>query len=185
MWRTTAFALALSFPVLAPAQESIVDTPVLDPANPVAGQPVSVLVHGGICVLYLNDPSPSAASTVTRQGNAVKLTVQAIVAPSGFCVYPAGTAPPYPIGSFEPGTYTVEVDAQYETFLGGTVTQVLGVIPFSVSASASVPILSSWTLVLLVLGLGCATYAGAPNNSLKRTAGVGLRYPQRSRPAAA
>ena len=173
MWRSAAFVAMLSLPVVVHPQDSIVDTPVLYPPNPVAGQAVSVLVHGGACVLYLNDPSPAAASTVTRQGDAIKLTVQAIVAPSGFCIYPVGTAPPYPIGSYEPGSYSVEVDAQYETFFGGKVTQVLGVIPFTVSAPVSAPTLSSFALTLLVLGIVCAAYAAAPNNSFKRTAAMG------------
>ena len=156
MWRLLVLSLAL-LPFVVHCQP-IVDTPVIDPPNPVAGQTVSVELHGGACVLYLDDPA-GQPSTVKRDGSTIVLTVQAIVGPSGFCVYPIGAIYPFPIGAYGPGNYTVEVDAQYQLFLGDYVTQTLGVLSFTVSNAESVPMLSTLSLVLMGLILLAAAMA--------------------------
>jgi hypothetical protein len=136
--------------------QTIVDTPVLNPAAPIAGQTVNVDLHGSPCVLYLTPPD--YPSVVTRDANAITLVVQAYVSSDpDFCIYPTFTIS-YPIGAFGPGHYTVQVDAQYPEFLGGTITQTLGTLPFNVSAPRPVPALSGLMLVLLTLLIGVAVW---------------------------
>jgi hypothetical protein len=135
--------------------QTIYDTPALNPSAPASGQPISVELHGNPCVLYIYDP-PNETGVVSRNGSSITLTVQAVVSPDfDFCIYPTFTVP-YPIGAYTPGNYTVQVDAQYEEFLGGTVTQTLGTLPFVVAAPRPVPTLSGLMLALLTLLMGVA-----------------------------
>jgi len=164
--RTTAFLVALGFACATRTMfaQTIVDTPVLNPTAPVAGQAVNVELHGNPCVLYIY--SPVESGVVTRNGNAITLTVQAIVSPDlDFCIYPTFTVA-YPIGAYAPGSYTVQVDAQYDEFLGGTITQTLGTLPFVVAAPRPVPALNGLMLVLLTLLIGVAVWMLAGRGSL-------------------
>jgi len=131
--------------------QSIVDTPVLSPASPLAGQPVNVELHGYACVLYLSPPD--TPFTVTRSGGAITLLVQAVVSPDqDFCIYPVDTSR-YAIGTFAPGNYTVTVQAQYENFFAEEITQTLGVLQLAVTGPTQVPALSAWGALLLALCL--------------------------------
>jgi len=161
--------------------QTIYDTPILNPSAPAAGQPISVELHGSPCVLYIYDP-PVETGVVTRNGSAITLTVQAVVSPDlDFCIYPTFTVP-YPIGAYSPGSYTVQVDAQYQEFLGGTTTQTLGTLPFVVAAPRAVPALNGLMLALLasLLSISALKRAMGPNYSFKRTAAAGcgtiMRY---------
>ena len=152
------FLCAASF--IAPAHaQSIVDTPILVPANPVAGQQIYVEVHPTPCVLYFNDTPP----LVTRDGNAITMFQEAYVSPDpDFCIYPSGSLD-LPLGSFAAGSYTVQVDVHYETLLNGPVTQTLGILPLIVSAPEAIPLLSIWSaavLIVLLLLLGVRTHRG-------------------------
>ena len=134
--------------------QTIIDTPVLNPENPAAGQGINVELHGNACVLYLS--APDTPVVVTRNGNAITLLVQAIVSSDGdFCIYPTMTVP-FSIGAYTAGKYTVQVDAQYQEFLGGTITQTLGTLAFVVSGAVPVPALNAVGLLLSGLSLAAA-----------------------------
>jgi hypothetical protein len=135
--------------------QPIVDTPVLNPANPVAGQTVNVELHGNPCVLYVF--SPDSPGVITRKGNAITLLVQAIVSgDADFCIYPTFTVS-YPIGAYGAGEYTVQVDAQYQ-ILDGTTTQTLGTLSFIVTGPKRVPAMSTLMLLLLASLMGVAVW---------------------------
>jgi hypothetical protein len=44
-----------------------------------------------------------------------------------------------PIGSFPPGSYTLQVNRWYQDGFGGTTTETLGVLPFTVEGAAAPP----------------------------------------------
>ena len=131
--------------------QSIVDTPVLSPNSPLAGQPVNVELHGYACVLYLSPPD--TPFVVTRNGSAITLLVQAVVSPDqDFCIYPVDTTS-YAIGMFAPGNYTVTVQAQYENFFAEEITQTLGVLLLNARGPMQVPALSTWGASVLAFCL--------------------------------
>lgn len=73
---------ALSTSVMA---QTIVDTPILNPPAPLAGQTVHVELHGIPCVFYFS--GPDYPPVVSRNGNAVRLVVQAYVSSDpDFCI---------------------------------------------------------------------------------------------------
>lgn len=139
--------------------QGIEDTPVLNPANPSAGQPVSVELHGNPCVIYFT--APDTPVVVTRNGNSITLLVQAYVSTDPIlCNFPNATYA-FSIGAYGPGSYTVQVDAQYDPFFGDTITQTLGTLAFDVvvaNAVKAVPVLDDVGLMLLVLTLGAAVW---------------------------
>jgi len=155
------------------AQE-IIDTPVLYPAGPAAGQMVDVQLHGNACVLYLSPPD--TPYTVVRLGNTILLTVQAYVAPSGndLCIYPNSTVS-YSIGAFESGKYAVQVSAQYQEFLGDMVTQDLGALSFTVGVAHPVPALDGTGLLFLALSLAAAAMIAPVRRAASLTASRGAR----------
>jgi len=140
----SAFALLLVSLLTCSWAHAFVDPPVLVPTNPADGQPVSVSITAGTCDLFSPD-----GSTVTRSGNDTHLIAQ-----SGhsndveFCTYPTLTTT-YLLGTFLPGSYTVQVDRQY---LGnnGLVTETLATLSFAVAAIATTPTLGAGGLLLLI-----------------------------------
>lgn len=81
---------------------------VFFPANPVAGQPVSVRVGFGICdMLVVAGPQDRQ---VAVEGSVVKVTVRGVEAPDfDFCIYPESGYADFDIGPLSPGNYVVQV----------------------------------------------------------------------------
>lgn len=134
---------------------SALDPPYITPANPVAGEPISVVARGDACNLIEDGvvwPPP-----VTQQGNVVTILFNGTrEGDPEFCFY-SSDAIAYPVGAYAAGSYTLQVNWRYGTF-SGWVIETLGVIPFTVSASPSqlpieAPALSIAGLVVLGLGL--------------------------------
>jgi hypothetical protein len=124
------FALALAL-CTQPAS-AFLDPPYITPANPHAGEFVSVNFHGGECDVADNGlvwPPP-----VTQQGNEITIHLTGIheVNPD-WCIFGVGTAT-IPVGSYAPGSYTLNVERRY-TVIGTWVQETLGIIPFTVSAA--------------------------------------------------
>ena len=134
------FALALC----AEPASAFLDPPYLTPANPVAGELVSVNIYGGECDLVdmgINWPPP-----VTQQGNEITILFTGIhEGDPEFCYYGVGTAT-YPVGTFPPGSYTLDVERRYLSFSAVWVQETLGIIPFSVSGTQPQQIFEAPTL---------------------------------------
>ena len=90
------FALALC----AEPAWAFLDPPYLTPANPVAGELVSVNIYGGECDLV--DMGISWPPPVTQQGSSIVILFTGIHEENPeWCYYGVGTAT-YPVGTFPP-----------------------------------------------------------------------------------
>ena len=112
---------------------AFLDPPYLTPANPKAGDLISVSVYGGECDL-LDDgivwPPP-----VSQQGNSITILFTGVQeSDPEWCYYSVGTAT-YPVGMFGPGSYTLDVERRYGTPFGTWAQETLGIIPFAVAAA--------------------------------------------------
>jgi len=145
---------------VAPAAQAFVDPPWITPAEPRAGEVVSVNTRMGICDVVIFSPS---YPQVTQEGNAIRIVEYGNHYLEGDerCVYPIGTGAE-PIGTFPPGDYTVTVDFLYEDYPFGYAITTLGVIPFTVTravTAAPVPAFGpSGLFVLLLLVSGLAVW---------------------------
>lgn len=148
--------LALTLALFAPPASAFLDAPYITPANPVAGQLVSVNIYGGECDLV--DMGISWPPPVTQQGSSIEILFTGIheVNPE-WCYYGLGTAT-YPVGTFSPGSYTLDVERRYGTIFGEWEQETLGTISFTVSATPSrlpvdTPTLNRGALAVLLIAL--------------------------------
>ena len=152
----TATILALA----APRAHAFFDPPWITPAEPRAGEPVSINVSGGICDVFVEWPG---YPQITRTGNAVRIVEYGNHETfEDFCNYGFWTVT-VPIGTFLSGDYTVTVDFVYEDYPFGLTTVTLGVVPFSVAGAAyvsEVPTSTTSGLIALVLLIGCLALRG-------------------------
>ena len=148
--------LAVALALCAQRASAFLDPPYLTPANPVAGELVSVNIYGGECDLVdmgINWPPP-----VTQQGNEITILFTGIhEGDPEFCYYGVGTAT-YPVGTFPPGSYTLDVERRYGTPFGTWAQETLGIIPFTVSVApqqqpVAAPALTSAGVIALLLAL--------------------------------
>lgn len=136
----------------APAASAFIDPPVLVPAHPVAGEPVSVSMRIGVCDAFVEKPG---YPKITRTGNSIHVLIASVhAAGSGWCIYPPATAV-IPIGTFSRGSYTLEVDRSYENFFGEQVVETLGTLQFSVAAAQPVMVstIGQYGLAAMLVGL--------------------------------
>jgi len=147
--RPTAFLIL----VLCAQRASALDPPYITPANPVAGEPISVVARGDACNLIEDGvvwPPP-----VTQQGSVITILFNGSREGDPEFCYFSSDAIAYPVGTYAAGSYTLQVNWRYSTF-SGWVTETLGVIPFTVSAAPSQQAIEAPTLGvvgLAVLGL--------------------------------
>lgn len=129
--------------------------PIVVPQHPVAGKEVGVKVGAGQCDLFLFDPPPQ----VTRTENSIHLIVHIdhhddpilCVGDPNIIDYLT-----YSIGTFAPGSYTVQVDRWYYDFFMDVHNETIGIIPFSVADGLqpdSVPSLSFAGQIALAIAL--------------------------------
>ena len=167
--RTHCFRGSLVVALLLCAQRaSALDPPYITPANPVAGEPISVVVRGDACNLIESGvvwPPP-----VTQQGSVITILFNGNrQSDPEFCYY-SSDARAYPVGAYTAGSYTLQVNWRYGTF-SGWVTETLGVIPFTVSAAPSQQPIEAPTLSIAGLGaLGLALLVAMWRNLRKRLA---------------
>lgn len=134
-----------------------IDPPVLSPSSPVENQLVFVTIAADFCDGFIEwEGYPQ----VTRTGTSVRLVVYAQhVDFIDFCVFPPHTIT-VPIGVFQSGAYSIQVDRFYIDDLKGPTTQTLGTLPFEVSGSVDAVALPSSSFVSLpLLGLGLLVVA--------------------------
>jgi hypothetical protein len=123
------FALALC----AQPAKAFLDPPYLTPANPVAGELVSVNIYGGECDVA--DTGVIWPPPVTQQGNAITILLTGIhEGDPEFCYFGIGNNTK-PVGRFPPGNYVLDVERRYGTPFGTWAQETLGIIPFAVSAA--------------------------------------------------
>ena len=145
------FALALC---AGPAW-AFLDPPYLTPANPMAGELVSVNIYGGGCDAIVGiDGYPQ----ITQQGDLIRIVFFGVhYDDPEFCNLGIGTAI-LPIGTYPAGNYTLQVERRYLTVLATWAQETLGVIPFTVSAApqqrpVEAPTLNLAGLTALLLAL--------------------------------
>jgi hypothetical protein len=138
------------------------DPPYITPANPTAGDAVSVNVYGGECdVLNIGIVPPVAE----QHGREITILFTGIhEGDPEWCYFSLATES-FPVGTYPPGTYTLQVDRRYSTVFGTWVRETLGIIPFTVTGAPSAqpiaaPTLSTAGLAgLLLMVIGAALCA--------------------------
>lgn len=127
----------LCFFALRPAQ-AFVDPPWITPENPQAGETIYVNLRFGICDMISVEPVPPQ---ITQTGMAVRILLWGSHETDPIlCNVPIWTAA-VSVGAFPPGAYTLQVDRWYQNGLGvgGTTTETLGVLPFTVEGVVAPP----------------------------------------------
>ncbi|HKE47521.1 MAG TPA: hypothetical protein VKB52_05615 [Rhodanobacteraceae bacterium] len=134
---------------------AFVDPPYITPANPTAGETISVNVYRGECdVLNIGIVPP----VIEQHESAITALFTGIHAEDPeWCLYSIGTET-VPVGSYPAGSYTLDVERRYGNALGSWTQETLGIIPFTVSGMPSqqtfeAPTLRHVGLGALLLGL--------------------------------
>ena len=147
--------LSLLLAFFAQPARAFIDPPWITPANPMAGDTVSINIHGGVCdAIFGEEGYPQ----ITRNGGAIRILWYGQHWPEGssdlLCSFGIGTLT-YPLGAFLPGNYTLTVDLAYIDFFGMPSILTIGVVPFTVagapSAATPVPTLSPGVTLTLFL----------------------------------
>lgn len=156
-WRLAL--LALVFATCPRAAHAFFDPPWTTPYLPRAGDLLYANVHGGICdVIVEREGYPR----ITRTGTSIRLLAYGRHYEPGdeLCIYGLQTVA-IPLGTFEPGNYTLTVDLIYADPLLGPAVVHIGSVPLVVAVAndspVSVPTLNpatASTLLVLMLGLG-------------------------------
>ena len=143
--RITLALLAPLVTLCARSAQAFFDPPWITPEVPMAGELVSVSIHGGVCDALFTEPG---YPQITQQGNAIRMLRFGQHWPEGsgdlLCSYPTGTAT-YPVGTYPPGNYILTVELAYIDFFGMPSILTIGVVPFTVAgapSAAPVPTLS-------------------------------------------
>jgi hypothetical protein len=125
--------LVLAIALCAQRAWAFLDPPYITPANPMAGELISVNIYGGECDLL--DYGIVWPPPVTQQGNSITILFTGVHEenPEG-CYYGVGTAT-VPVGTYPPGSYTLDVERRYGTVFGEWAQETLGIIPFTVSGA--------------------------------------------------
>jgi len=128
--------LALLLALSAEPAWAFFDPPYIAPAQPAAGQPVSLNIYGGVCDAIVGLPG---YPQITQQGNSIRILLFGVhYGDPEFCNLGAGTAT-IPIGSYPPGAYILQVDFRYMDAGGSFVVDTLGIVPFNVTSTAAAP----------------------------------------------
>jgi hypothetical protein len=163
----TGTSVALACIVFGRTAYGFLDPPYLTPALPAAGDTVSVNIHDGICDGIIGIPG---YPQVTQNGSSIRILLwSASYTDPILCNIPEGTGT-YVVGSYPPGSYTLQVDREYFGDLGEILTETLGVIPFTVAGGATqavaLPVLNLYGLG----GLGLVLFMLA-RSKLRRVSG--------------
>lgn len=135
MRQITAALLVLAGVSAAQPALAFFDPPWITPANPTAGEIVSVNIRGGICDSIFERPG---YPQITQTDGAIRILEYGHHWDfEDFCIYDVGTLTRQ-IGAFPPGDYILTVDFTYSDFLPTPTIVTLGVIPFTVTGTAAV-----------------------------------------------
>ena len=141
--------VALMLTLFTQSVSAFFDPPYITPGSPAVGDVVSVNIRGGECDSITGVPG---YPIITRDGNAIRILFLGVHYDDPLlCTIPVGTAS-YPVGSFEAGSYTLQVDLHEP----GEPASTLGTVPFTVMGVAeppiSAPTLTSLGVLVLLLG---------------------------------
>jgi hypothetical protein len=151
-----ASLLIVLFAFVAQTAHAFIDPPWITPAEPRAGEIVSVNIRMGICDATVFRPG---YPQITRDGNTIRLVEYGHHWDGELCVYDIGTLTE-PIGAYPPGDYTLTVDLIYQDYFGTPQILNIGAVPFTVRGAppaAPVPMLDPlglFALMVLLSGLG-------------------------------
>lgn len=111
---------------------AFIGPPYITPANPMAGDTISVNVYRGECdVLNIGIVPP----IIEQHGSNITALFTGIhEGDPEWCFYSIGTET-VPIGSYPPGSYTLNVERRYGNPFGSWTQETLGIIPFTVSGA--------------------------------------------------
>ena len=124
---------------------AFVDPPVILPADPIAGQAMYVSVRSGVCDGFLSDEP----AQVIRTGNTVRVLLEGVHELDPLhCNLPEYTNV-YPVGSFEAGSYTFQIDRHYVPFGGSSVTETLRTLQIVIAGVPAVPLPAIGTLAVI------------------------------------
>jgi len=144
-------ALAILLLVLALARpvSAFIGSPYLTPQHPTENDAISVNLYSDQCdVVDAGIPWPPP---VTSQESQVTILFTGIHEEDPeFCYFGVGTSS-YPVGTFLPGSYTLNVERRYMDF-SGWIQETLGVITFTVSDVPSPQPIEAPTLSAAGLG---------------------------------
>lgn len=142
--------VALMLTLFTQSVSAFFDPPYITPGSPAVGDVISVNIRGGECDSITGVPG---YPIFTRDGNAIRILFLGVHYDDPLlCTIPVGTAT-YPVGSFEAGSYTLQVDLHEP----GEPASTLGTVPFTVMGIAeppiSAPTLTSFGVLVLLLGV--------------------------------
>jgi hypothetical protein len=150
--------LVLALALCTQRASAFLDPPYITPANPTAGELVSVNIYGGECDLV--DDGLVWPPPVTQNGNEITILFTGIhEGDPEWCYYHVGTST-FPVGTFSPGSYVLDVERRYGTVFGEWAQETLGIIPFTVSGAQQpieAPTLNLVGFASLLLALITAT----------------------------
>lgn len=129
--RFVASMLAAVFALFAAPAGASLDPPYITPAQPRAGDEISVSIHGGECdapYVGIDWPPP-----VTRQGSVTTIHLIGYHETNPELCYITVATRSDPLGTYAAGAYTLVVEWRYASFSGAWIEETLGVIPFTVS----------------------------------------------------
>ena len=127
--------LCLCLLLVRPAH-AFVDPPWVTPEHSQAGETIYVNVRSGICDIITTGQVPPE---ITQIGSAVRILLWSDhYTDPILCTQPIDIVA-IAIGSFAPGSYTLQVDRWYQVRGMGTRTETLGILPFTVEGSAMPP----------------------------------------------
>lgn len=130
---------------------AFIDSPVLVPSNPIAGDVVSVSIRSGVCDGFVAGP-PS----ITQAGNSIHMLLETIHYDDPLFCFVSPFTSTFEVGTFPAGTYTLEVERFYDTAVPDPVYEVLANFAFTVGAAAPTTALPSLGIVgglVLVVGV--------------------------------
>ena len=149
MLRDALLVMLLLLASSAQTAHAFIDPPWITPAEPRAGETVSVNIRMGVCDVTAERPG---YPQITQEGNAIRILEYGHHWDDAeLCIWGIGTSID-PIGAFPRGDYTLTVDFIYYNYPDGYATINLGVIPFTVTgAPPAMPVPTSHPLGLFAL----------------------------------
>lgn len=149
--------LVLLLTTFAQPASAFLGPPYLTPAQPTAADAVLVNVYSDQCdMVDVGIPWPPP---VTRQGNGITILFTGVHEEDPeFCYFGVGTSS-YPVGTFPPGSYALDVERRYVSFSGSWVQETLGILPFTVTGVTSPPPAPVSTPTLGIPGLSILLFA--------------------------
>jgi hypothetical protein len=176
-----AVVLTATSLLFASNANAFIGEPYLLPANPVAGETISVNIPNGECDAILGIPG---WPRVSREGHAVRIDLwSSSVHDPELCIYIPGIST-YSIGEFPPGAYTLRVDREFMGDFGGDNIETLATLPFVVNGpSEAAPLPSLGLSAFVVLTLSLCAFAGdalrRQRAALRRVSEDGRSLPDR------